>query len=254
VFLDAPQFRTHRTCALTSFLLSGTYLRRSVTSARSAARFLSEDPIGLAGGINLYAFASGDPVNGSDPLGLYLAPPLGGTSDRWWDPDAHFKQFLIDASSDYYVDPYQAEDVGRGSGGGGGSVAKKSCGAAVGLAVAQLGLDALTAIPAIGALRWGLKARKAVKVAQAFRREGNLAESFLESAQYVAARGLRNERAAVALASTTTHPGMTMINGSMNGYGPGLWKTLLDVGTDLVPGIAFGKAGVRAWKICRGGG
>ena len=29
-----------------------------------------QDPIGLAGGLNLYGFAGGDPVNFSDPLGL----------------------------------------------------------------------------------------------------------------------------------------------------------------------------------------
>jgi RHS repeat-associated protein len=33
-------------------------------------RFVSEDPIGLAGGINLYTYADNDPVNRSDPLGL----------------------------------------------------------------------------------------------------------------------------------------------------------------------------------------
>jgi len=32
--------------------------------------FTQEDPIGLAGGLNLYGFASGDPVNFSDPYGL----------------------------------------------------------------------------------------------------------------------------------------------------------------------------------------
>jgi len=30
-----------------------------------------EDPIGLAGGLNLYGFAGGDPINFSDPFGLY---------------------------------------------------------------------------------------------------------------------------------------------------------------------------------------
>jgi hypothetical protein len=34
------------------------------------ARFTQEDPIGLAGGINLYGFAAGDPVNFDDPFGL----------------------------------------------------------------------------------------------------------------------------------------------------------------------------------------
>jgi RHS repeat-associated protein len=33
-------------------------------------RFTQEDPIGLAGGLNAYAFANGDPVNYSDPFGL----------------------------------------------------------------------------------------------------------------------------------------------------------------------------------------
>ena len=34
-------------------------------------RWLNEDPIGLAGGINLVVFAGNDPVNQSDPLGLW---------------------------------------------------------------------------------------------------------------------------------------------------------------------------------------
>jgi RHS repeat-associated protein len=35
--------------------------------------FTQEDPIGLAGGLNLYGFAQGDPVNFGDPFGL--CPP-----------------------------------------------------------------------------------------------------------------------------------------------------------------------------------
>ena len=37
-------------------------------------RFTQEDPIGLAGGLNLYGFANGDPVNFSDPFGLCVPP------------------------------------------------------------------------------------------------------------------------------------------------------------------------------------
>jgi RHS repeat-associated protein len=44
-------------------------------------RFISEDPLGLADGVNLYAYVGGSPVNLVDPLGLYS-----------WD------QFLYDAA------------------------------------------------------------------------------------------------------------------------------------------------------------
>ena len=44
--------------------------RTTVCPIRSLTQ---EDPLGLAGGLNLYGFANGDPVNFSDPFGL--CPP-----------------------------------------------------------------------------------------------------------------------------------------------------------------------------------
>jgi uncharacterized protein RhaS with RHS repeats len=40
----------------------------------TTGRFTQEDPIGLAGGLNAYGFADGDPVNYADPFGL--CPPI----------------------------------------------------------------------------------------------------------------------------------------------------------------------------------
>ena len=52
---------------------SGLYYRRNRYYDSETGRFTQEDPIGLAGGINVYGFANGDPVTYSDPLGL--CPP-----------------------------------------------------------------------------------------------------------------------------------------------------------------------------------
>jgi RHS repeat-associated protein len=57
------------------------YMRNRYYDA-ATGRFTQEDPIGLAGGLNLYGFANGDPVNYSDPLGLLACPP-----DCGWEGD-----------------------------------------------------------------------------------------------------------------------------------------------------------------------
>jgi RHS repeat-associated protein len=47
-----------------------TLYRRNRAYDPGTGRFTQEDPIGLAGGLNLYGFAGGDPVNFTDPFGL----------------------------------------------------------------------------------------------------------------------------------------------------------------------------------------
>ena len=48
----------------------GLMYRRNRYYDSKSGRFTQEDPIGLAGGLNLYGYANGDPVNFSDPYGL----------------------------------------------------------------------------------------------------------------------------------------------------------------------------------------
>jgi RHS repeat-associated protein len=50
---------------------TGQLYRRSRYYDPASGRFTQEDPLGLAGGMNLYGFVSGDPVNLSDPFGLF---------------------------------------------------------------------------------------------------------------------------------------------------------------------------------------
>ncbi len=51
---------------------SGQMYSRNRYYDPATGRFTQEDPIGLAGGLNLYGFARGDPVNFADPFGLAL--------------------------------------------------------------------------------------------------------------------------------------------------------------------------------------
>jgi len=49
---------------------AGLLYRRNRFFDTASGRFTQEDPIGIGGGLNLYGFAGGDPVNFSDPFGL----------------------------------------------------------------------------------------------------------------------------------------------------------------------------------------
>ncbi|MGH7625427.1 MAG: RHS repeat-associated core domain-containing protein, partial [Gemmatimonadaceae bacterium] len=84
---------------------TGTYYRRNRSYDPNTARFTQEDPLGLAGGLNVYGFNGGDPVNFSDPFGLFVAdgdpptgpPPVpvpnGGKDNGWkWNPNPNNKR------------------------------------------------------------------------------------------------------------------------------------------------------------------
>lgn len=47
----------------------GLYYFRARYYSPELRRFISEDPIGLAGGVNPYMYAGNDPINSVDPTG-----------------------------------------------------------------------------------------------------------------------------------------------------------------------------------------
>lgn len=62
---------------------SGLYLTWYRAYDPEAGRWLSRDPIGEAGGINLYAYVDGDPGNGTDPSGRNCVSANGFTVCRY---------------------------------------------------------------------------------------------------------------------------------------------------------------------------
>ena len=66
--LEAPSWFGSLTTLSTTD--AGPQYRRNRYYDPIAGRFTQEDPLGLAGGLNLYGYAAGDPVNFSDPFGL----------------------------------------------------------------------------------------------------------------------------------------------------------------------------------------
>lgn len=69
-----------------------SYLSRAARSKRPAwryGRFLQADPIGYAGGMNLYAYVANDPVNATDPMGTAHAA-LTGTRIRYAPLNPYF--------------------------------------------------------------------------------------------------------------------------------------------------------------------
>jgi RHS repeat-associated protein len=61
---------------------TGLSYRRNRYYDPGSGQFTQADPIGIAGGLNLYGYANGDPVNFSDPFGLQACPDDEGETDE----------------------------------------------------------------------------------------------------------------------------------------------------------------------------
>jgi RHS repeat-associated protein len=64
---------------------TGVYYYRARYDSPSFGRFISRDPTGLAGGLNIYACVRGNPLSGIDPLGLFAILAYS----QWMNYHAH---------------------------------------------------------------------------------------------------------------------------------------------------------------------
>jgi len=145
---------------------TGLYYNRARYYDPELGRFLSEDPIGIEGGLNLYSYAGNDPVNLRDPSGLMMVCVVtdwyisvtysDGRVDTWYDRST--MSCTSDGGSSGWPSsagyPSTFGTFPGGGGGGGGSrrpeprpvdvgeEAERQCSKAVAMAFATGTLDA----------------------------------------------------------------------------------------------------------------
>jgi len=108
---------------------SGLYFYRARYYSSSLQRFLSEDPAGFRGGVNIYAYVRNSPTNLRDPFGLQ-----GGAAGVAVDS-------VSQAEVDAYIAQLEAELAGGGAGAGGAAAGGTAATAGlVGLIALDVGL------------------------------------------------------------------------------------------------------------------
>lgn len=227
--------------------------------------FLSEDPIGLAGGINLYAFAAADPISGSDPSGLLQVcdsptiVPSGPLPPGWprvtsyacWEESPSeaalagmiFSEMMSAASAPGYT-----ALVAGPSGSWGPSqnaatdpgVERRACVAGIGAAVFALAQDAFVVGGAIRVAHSGSR-----MVVRAFDVRSFVSNSIPAGGQ------VRNAAQGWGLVAAGYGAG-----GLANGFGveplfDGGVLGALEAAGGFIPGVNFGLATVRAVRACR---
>jgi RHS repeat-associated protein len=216
-------------------------------------RFISEDPVGLGGGINPYAYAGNDPINAVDPSGLCTwhmhSHDYNTGDDKEWDEEGTCAviAFHPRRGGGGVIGSPPGISIGGTGGGGNGNppeqpqkdVNWRECGTGIGLAALSIATDYLT----LGELG---EAVAAYKAGSAIWKGYILGQSSLRFLLGDAeARGIVHE---VRLAGAT--PALRGLAGQAEGSWLGLWATGDVSGWDFIPFAASVRATVNAVKGC----
>jgi RHS repeat-associated protein len=159
---------------------TGLLYRRNRYYDAESAQFTQPDPIGIAGGINLYGYAGGDPINKTDPYGL--CPPEDPSTFADCNP-TELEAIEVTVSCGGCFDPYSGwlpdimsfsygrspSDIWIWNDGGGASVGNQTpanpsmpqlprCAAAGYFFAAAVAMDAVTLAGGIGVAVRGAQA------------------------------------------------------------------------------------------------
>ena len=237
-------------------------------------RFMTEDPLGLAGGMNLYVFAGNDHVNSSDPYGLcddprsgngwalqneivvcaekwpFSTPKGSGATGNFGNPNAR-------GGGRISVGDVPGAGGGGNPGGAGNEQTNEQCIAAIAEALVTVAGDAAVLIPGGYFVGAGAKALRSGAMA---RRSG------LAGSQFAFDRALREARMlwdhADDLRATAQAQGWwATIRGSEAAvaWTGGAWVEGLKQGAEgifptiapFIPGVASIVAGHEAFKACK---
>jgi RHS repeat-associated protein len=132
-------------------------------------RFISEDPIGLSGGINPYAFLAAEPINGSDPFGLLCGvgknppcttSPIDATAPQYYWPVSGPSAMAGDQFNCYDGAVCVSGTIG-GAGGNADHPRLKACAESAAGTVVSFALDAAGAslVNSVRTVRQGLAVR-----------------------------------------------------------------------------------------------
>ena len=239
---------------------TGLYYVRARWYDPELARFVSEDPLGLEGGLNPYVFAGNSPVNVRDPSGLQPPTlPWGVSLDglvavapaRDWA--AFLRQLATGGAGRGYGPGIFGSGAGGGGWGGGGDIMNTpidlrgieegkawqrryhACLASIGFATANVALDVSGTRLAIAAGVQG------IQIASAGRGMGDIAWQVFSSKL---GRAFSPTPFSVTANSAAAVTG-ALFSGSANGL------TLLKYAAGFVPVVGSGVAIYDAIQACR---